>query len=96
MDNKSRGGVGDKPMPCKPDIAGQISGFSIKPLLASLRVLPSYNKHTIHKPSWPSTGPTHGKATTSLFCFVLSKQKAYFAKATQVWLAVNHNTSITS
>ena len=25
-----------------------------------------------------------------------SKQEAYFARATQVWLAVNHNTSVTS
>ena len=25
-----------------------------------------------------------------------SKQKACFARATQVWLAVNHNTSVTS
>ena len=33
-------------MPCKPGVAGSIPGFSIKPLSVSLRVLPSYNKHT--------------------------------------------------
>ena len=38
-------------MPCKPGVAGSIPGFSIKPLSVSLRVLPSYNKHTNHKPS---------------------------------------------
>ena len=43
-------------MPCKPGVAGSIPGFSIKPLSVSLRVLPSYNKHTYHKPSRPSTG----------------------------------------
>ena len=31
--SKSRHGVGDKPMSCKPGVAGSIPGFSIKPLL---------------------------------------------------------------
>ena len=31
-----RRGVGDKPMPCKPGVAGSIPGFSIKPLSVSL------------------------------------------------------------
>ena len=36
----------DKPMSCKPGIASSIPGFSIKPLLVSLRVLQSYKKNT--------------------------------------------------
>ena len=43
-------------MSCKPEVACSIPGFSIKPLSMSLLVLLSYNKHTNHKPSWPSTG----------------------------------------
>ena len=38
----SRRGVGDKPMSFKPEVAGSIPGFSIKPLSVSLRLLPSY------------------------------------------------------
>ena len=48
--------VGNKPMSCKPGVAGLIPSFSIKPLSVSLRVLLSYNKHTYHKSSQPSTG----------------------------------------
>ena len=33
-------GVGDKPMSCKPGVAGSIPGFSIKPLTMSLWVFP--------------------------------------------------------
>ena len=29
---RSRRGVGDKPVSCKPGVAGSIPGFSIKPL----------------------------------------------------------------
>ena len=48
---RSPRGVWISAMPCKPGVAGSIPGFSIKPLSVSLRVLPSYNKHTNHKPS---------------------------------------------
>ena len=43
-------------MPCKPGVAGSIPGFSIKHYRLSLREFLSYNKHTNHKPSQPSTG----------------------------------------
>ena len=58
-----------KPMSCKPGIAGLIHSFSIKPLSVSLRVLLSYNKHTYHKPSRPSTGYYPWKSHKMLFCF---------------------------
>ena len=60
-------------MPCKPGVAGSIPGFSIKPLnhikplSVSLRVLPSYNKHTNHKPSrqyWFLPRESHKKFLT--------------------------------
>ena len=71
----------EKPPWCSgPGVAGSIPGFSIKPLSVSLRVLPSYYKHTNHKPSrryWFLPRESHKK-------FFDSQQISYIILRNQV------------
>ena len=65
-----RRGVGDKPMACKPGVAGSIPSFSIKPLLVEPSGAPVIKyTHQIHKSAINHPGPelvtTHRKATKS-------------------------------
>ena len=57
-------GVGDKPMSCKPGVAGSIPGFSIKTLSVEPLGVPVINTQIINPPG-PVLGTTHGKATKS-------------------------------
>ena len=59
-------------MPCKPGVAGSIPGFSIKPILLSLRCSRHIiNTQTINLPS-PVLVTTHGKAKKNVSFFVVS------------------------
>ena len=57
-------GVGDRPLSCKPGIAGSILGFFIKPLSVEPSDAPviKYKTQTINLPR-PVLVTTHGKAT---------------------------------
>ena len=55
-----------------------IPGFSINPLPVSLWQIPSYNKHTKHKPSWPSTGYYPWKSHNNVFCLLGSSVNDLF------------------